>query len=122
MLISWLRRDHWVLGFGPLPIVLSTNLFLWFKDDWFYYQFALMAAGVLGKQFLRWHREGRLTHIFNPSAFSAFVVSVALITLSAAATLLLLNLSYTHFTGIYHTIDSGIPVAVFIGLRLLVTD
>src|ERR1700674_1962741 len=79
MLISWLRRDHWVLGFGPPPLVLSTNLFLWFKDDWFYYQFALMAAGVLGKQFLRWHRQGRLTHIFNPSAFSAFVVSVALL-------------------------------------------
>ena len=28
-------RQQYVLGFGPFPIVFSTNLFLWFKDDWF---------------------------------------------------------------------------------------
>src|SRR5579863_9389442 len=60
MLLSWLQEDNWVLGFGPFPIILSTNLFLWFKDDWFYLQFVLIAVGVLGKQFLKWRREGRL--------------------------------------------------------------
>ena len=30
MIVCWLRRDTWVLGFGPFPIILSTNLFLWF--------------------------------------------------------------------------------------------
>ena len=30
-LLGWSRRDTYTLGFGPFPIVLSTNLFLWFK-------------------------------------------------------------------------------------------
>jgi hypothetical protein len=79
MLVCWARRDSWVFGFGPIPIVMSTNLFLWFKDDWFYLQFLLIATGVLGKEFIRWKREGRLTHIFNPSAFSLCLFSIALI-------------------------------------------
>jgi hypothetical protein len=79
MLVCWSRRDKWVLGFGPVPIVMSTNLFLWFKDDWFFLQFALIATGVLGKEFVRWKREGRLTHIFNPSAFSLCIFSIVLI-------------------------------------------
>jgi hypothetical protein len=78
MLVSWFRRNEYILGFGPVPIVLSTNLFLWFKDDWFYLQFLLIATGVLGKEFVRWHREGRLTHIFNPSAFSLTIFSLIL--------------------------------------------
>ncbi len=78
-LVCWSRRDNWVLGFGPVPIVLSTNLFLWFKDDWFYLQFLLIATGILGKEFIKWRREGRLTHIFNPSAFSLCVFSIVLI-------------------------------------------
>jgi hypothetical protein len=79
MLVCWSRRDKWVLGFGPVPIVMSTNLFLWFKDDWFFLQFLLIATGILGKEFIRWKRDGRLTHIFNPSAFSLCVFSIALI-------------------------------------------
>ena len=43
MLLCWSRRDHGVLGFGPFPIVLSANLFLWFKDDWFF--LAVLAGG-----------------------------------------------------------------------------
>ena len=79
MLVCWSRRDKWVFGFGPVPIVMSTNLFLWFKDDWFYLQFLLIATGILGKEFIKWKREGRLTHIFNPSAFSLCLFSIALI-------------------------------------------
>ncbi|MEA2624037.1 MAG: hypothetical protein QOD06_82 [Candidatus Binatota bacterium] len=165
MLVSWFRRDQWVLGFGPFPIVLSTNLFMWFKDDWFFLQFLMVATGVLGKEFIKWTRDGRRTHIFNPSALSLFLFSVGLIvthstditwgpeiaatiglpprmylwiflvglvvqglfsvtlvTLSAAATLFALNLVYTGSTGIYHFIITNIPVAVFLGLHLLVTD
>ncbi len=66
MLVCWSRRDKWILGFGPFPIVLSTSLFLWFRDDWFYLQFLMIATGVIGKEFIRWKRDGRLTHIFNP--------------------------------------------------------
>ncbi len=79
MLLSWSRRGSFVLGFGPLPIIFSTNLFLWFKDDWFHLQFLLVAAGFLGKEFVRWQREGRHVHIFNPSAFSLGLFSLVLI-------------------------------------------
>ena len=79
MLLAWSRRGIYVLGFGPFPIILSTNLFLWFRDDWFYLQFLMIAVGFMGKEFVRWHREGRLTHIFNPSAFSLGLFSLVLI-------------------------------------------
>lgn len=79
MLVCWSRRDKWILGFGPFPIILSTNLFLWFRDDWFYLQFLMVATGVLCKEFVKWKREGRTTHIFNPSAIALFIFSVALI-------------------------------------------
>lgn len=166
MLVCWWRRDGWVLGFGPFPIVLSTNLFLWFKDDWWALQFLLVATGVVAKEFLTWKREGRRVHIFNPSAaglalfsvlllatgttssiswaeqvavtlgrpphiyvlifFLGLVVqslfSVTLVTLAAAAVLYLLNVAYTHATGVYYFVDSNIPAAVFLGLHLLITD
>ncbi|MDX1568477.1 MAG: hypothetical protein R3223_11795, partial [Longimicrobiales bacterium] len=79
MLLSWSRRRKYYLGFGPFPIVFSTNLFLWFRDDWFYLQFLMLGVGFLGKEFVKWQREGRKTHIFNPSAFSLGLFSVVLI-------------------------------------------
>jgi hypothetical protein len=79
MLLSWSRRGSWIPGFGPFPIIFSTNLFLWFRDDWFYLQFMMLAVGFLGKEFFRWNRDGRSTHIFNPSAFSLGLFSVILI-------------------------------------------
>ena len=72
MLVCWSRRDNWILGFGPIPIIFSMNLFLWFRDDWFYLQFVMVAIIVFGKEFLRWKRDGQSTHIFNPSAFALF--------------------------------------------------
>jgi len=79
MLLSWSRRDSYGLGFGPFPIIFSTNLFLWFRDDWFYLQFLMLAAGFMGKEFVRWQRDGRSAHIFNPSAFSLGLFSLVLI-------------------------------------------
>ncbi len=79
MLLSWTRREKYALGFGPFPIIFSTNLFLWFRDDWFYLQFLMLAVGFMGKEFVRWHREGRRVHIFNPSAFSLGLFSLVLI-------------------------------------------
>ena len=79
MLLAWTRREPYGLGFGPIPIVFSTNLFLWFKDDWFALQFVLLAVGFLGKAFVRWERDGRMVHIFNPSAFSLALFSLALL-------------------------------------------
>ncbi len=165
MLLCWSRRDTWVLGFGPLPIVFSINLFLWFTDDWFGLQFALIALAFFGKQYFTWVRDGKRTHIFNPSALSLLVFSVALIvmgrtdiswgkeiattllypehiylvifvlslsvqalfsvtliTLSAAAALIILGGAYHAATGVYFFLDSSIPIAVFLGLHLLITD
>ena len=85
-LLSWTRGRAWRLGFGPLPIILSTNVFLWFKDDWFAWQFALVALGALGKEFLTWRREGRVTHVFNPSAFTLSVFSIVLIATASTDT------------------------------------
>jgi Sel1 repeat len=79
MIVCWFRRDKWILGFGPFPIVLSTNLFLWFKPDWYFLQFLMLATGVLCKEFITWKRDGRRAHIFNPSAIALFVFSVGLI-------------------------------------------
>jgi hypothetical protein len=79
MLLAWSRREKYVLGFGAFPIVFSTNLFLWFKDDWFYLQFLMIAIGFMGKEFVRWQRDGKSTHIFNPSAFTLGLFSLILI-------------------------------------------
>ena len=79
ILLAWSRRKGYVLGFGPFPIIFSTNLFLWFRDDWFYLQFLMIAVGFLGKEFVRWNRDGRQRHIFNPSAFSLGLFSAVLI-------------------------------------------
>jgi TPR repeat protein len=79
MLLGWSRRGTYTLGFGPFPIVFSINLFLWFKPDWFYLQFLMVAVGFLAKEFIRWDKDGRLVHIFNPSSFPLGVFSLGLI-------------------------------------------
>jgi hypothetical protein len=78
-LLSLSRRSTYTLGFGPFPIIFSINLFLWFQLDWFYWQFAMIAVGFLAKELIRWTREGRRVHIFNPSSFPLGVFSLALI-------------------------------------------
>ena len=84
MLISWSRRDTYTLGFGPFPVIFSINLFLWFKPDWFYLQFAMVALGLAAKELIRWDRDGRSTHIFNPSSFPLAVFSLGLIATGAS--------------------------------------
>lgn len=79
MLLSWSRRRDYVIGFGPFPIIFSINLFLWFRDDWFYMQFLMVAMGFMGKEYVRWIRDGRRVHIFNPSAFALGLFSLVLI-------------------------------------------
>ena len=165
MLLCWTRRDRWQLGFGQFPIVLSMNLFLLFRADWFILQFAMIAAGQLGKEFIRWEKEGVSRHIFNPSGLSLTLFSilllvtgstsltwgeeiantlfhpghmylaifllglvvqhyfsVTLITMSAVLVLYVLDGLYSGLTSVYYFSNSGIPIGVFIGLHLLVTD
>lgn len=169
-LLAWSRGKQWRLGLGPFPIVFSTNLFLTFKDEWFVYQFLLIAVVFLAKEFIVWQRDGVRTHIFNPSAFALFLFAIVLIstgqtdktwvsqlsamldtrlvdpdsrpyllvfavglvaqflfqvtlvTFASAAMLFLLPSIYTAFTGTFWFVDVGIPIAVFLGLHLLITD
>jgi hypothetical protein len=79
MLLCWSRRDTYTLGFGPFPVIFSINLFLWFKPDWFYLQFAMVAVGFAAKELIRWDKEGRRAHIFNPSSFPLAVFSLGLL-------------------------------------------
>ncbi|HVV84196.1 MAG TPA: hypothetical protein VHE35_14085, partial [Kofleriaceae bacterium] len=165
LLLSWTRRGHYTLGFGPGPVVLSINLFLWFKPEYFYLQWVLVAAGFTAKELLRWTREGRKVHIFNPSSFPLAIMSIGLIAfgatniswgpliaqtesvppnmflllfvlalpaqllfgvsataMAAAVTTYLLGQLFLHVTGTYFFLDTAIPVPVFIGMLLLVTD
>src|SRR6266545_7764349 len=69
MLLCWSRRDIYTMGFGQFPVVFSINLFLWFKPNWFYLQFAMVVLGFAAKELIRWTRDGRRVHIFNPSSF-----------------------------------------------------
>ncbi len=79
LLLGWSRRDNHRLGFGPVPVIFSINLFLWFTDDWFHFQFLLVAIGFAAKELIRWERDGRLVHIFNPASFPLAVFALALI-------------------------------------------
>ena len=79
LLLAWTRDQDYELGLGPFPIVLSINLFLWFRPDWFWWQFVLIATGFGAKQLLRWKKDGRSTHIFNPSSFPLAIASVLLL-------------------------------------------
>jgi len=164
-LLTWSRRDTYTLGFGPFPIIFSINLFLWFKPDWFFLQFLLVVVGFTAKELIRWNKEGRRTHIFNPSSFPLTLFSIVLIltgtthltsgpkialtqfnpphmylliflvslpaqvlwgvgsmTLSAVVTAYTFGLLHLAVTGTDFFFGSYIPVAVFLGMHLLVTD
>jgi hypothetical protein len=84
MLLCWSRRDVYTLGFGPVPVVFSINLFLWFKPDWFYLQFALVALGFAAKELIRWNKAGRRVHVFNPSSFPLAVCALVLLATGAS--------------------------------------
>ena len=164
MLLIWSRRETYELGFGPWPIVLSLNFFLWFRPPWFCLQFVMLAVGFAAKELVRWQRDGRRTHVFNPSSFPLAVASVALLaggvdhltfgneiavslewprhifelifiislpaqflfgiatmTLPALLTVHALSATYFALFGTYYFVG-GLPLPVFIGMLLLVTD
>ena len=84
MLLSWSRRDRCAVGFGPFPVIFSINLFLWFRQEWFFFQFLMVAVGFAAKELLRWEKNGRLAHVFNPSSFPLAVFSIALLVAGAS--------------------------------------
>ena len=79
ILLAWSRRQTYTLGFGPFPVIFSINLFLWFKPDWFYLQFLMIAVGFAAKELIRWEKDGRRVHVFNPSSFPLGLFSLGLL-------------------------------------------
>ncbi len=84
-LFALTRRGRHTFGFGPVPVVFSLNLFLWFHLNWFFLQLAMVVLVYVGKEFIRWRVGGRSRHIFNPSAFALAVASLALIATGSTA-------------------------------------
>ena len=79
MLLAWSRRDTYGLGWGPFPVIFGINLFLWFEPELFLLQFLMIAVGLGAKELIRWERDGRRVHVFNPSSFPLALCSLALI-------------------------------------------
>ncbi len=65
-------RRSWRVTFGPLPIVLSTGLFVWFVGAGAWVGFLAISVALVSKHALHW--RGR--HVFNPSALGISVVGV----------------------------------------------
>ena len=80
MALVWRKYRFYRLGFGPIPIVLSTNLFLFFKEDAYYWQWLMIAFAFASREIFRWRRDGRDVHIFNPSAITLTLTTLILIT------------------------------------------
>lgn len=74
-----LRHRPYRLSLSLLPIVFSLNFFAWFREHYMWAQFALVAAGILGKEFLTRTIDGKTTHIFNPSALPLCILSLIIV-------------------------------------------
>lgn len=74
-LLRWTRGKTWNITLGPLPVVFSTNLFVWFIEPWL--QCAVIAIALASKEWVQ--RDGR--HIFNPSALGVSVAAILTLTL-----------------------------------------
>ncbi len=77
-LLSWSRRKPWRLAFLPIPVTLSLNLFIWFNEEYFYFQLVMLFVAFLAKEFIQWRQDGELRHVFNPSGFALAATSVVL--------------------------------------------
>lgn len=68
--LSWARTRRWHLTFGPLPIVLSTNLFIQFHPSEAAVHALPIAIAIASRHIFR--RDGR--PLFNPSALGIAVL------------------------------------------------
>jgi len=80
-LLSVYRQNQYKLGFSIFPIVLSINLFMWFKPEYFAGQMAVIFGAILAKAYVVRMVEGRPRHIFNPSALPMAVTVVLVVLL-----------------------------------------
>ena len=69
-LLSLLVYKNYRFGFSILPIVLSINLFIWFRPQYFYLQLAMVALAIYSKHIIVRNIAGRQSHVFNPSGIA----------------------------------------------------
>ena len=81
--LTWSRGRPWRLGLGPAWIVLTLNLFMWFKDDWFLLQLAMVAMAFVARDAAQWARDGERVRVLNPSATALALMSVGLLVAGA---------------------------------------
>lgn len=72
-LVSLAHRRRWDLSLGPVPVVLSANLFAQYAPAEMNASLAVIALALTSKAFLA-RADGK--HVFNPSAFGLSVVGL----------------------------------------------
>ena len=70
-----------VMSLSLIPMIFSINLFMWFYNDYFLFQYVLISLAILAKMFLTREVNGKRSHIFNPSAIVLMVVTVVVLAL-----------------------------------------
>ena len=67
-------EGKWRMGAGPMPVVLSINLFAWYLTPW---KAALVITMALASKYLLRHKDGQV--IFNPSGVALAFMSITFI-------------------------------------------
>lgn len=81
LLLSLHRYGNARIGYSVLPIVLSINLFIWIKPQYFYAQLLMVAFAVWSKHYIARTVNGTTSHVFNPSGIAMAVASLVLLCL-----------------------------------------
>ena len=115
-LIRWRRNGRLVHIFNPSAFGLAVAAIALVFGEWAHLTYGNRIAITLG------HPDFSYEWIFLMGITVQLFFHVTLITASAAVTSWLLGMVYVAVTGDYMYVDTAIPIAVFLGMNLLVTD
>jgi len=73
-ILAWTIEGKWRIGAGPLPIVLSANLFAWYLEPW---KVGLVITIALASKYLVRRKDGSV--VFNPSGVALATMAIAFI-------------------------------------------
>jgi len=73
-ILAWMIEGKWRIGAGPLPIVLSANLFAWYLEPW---KVGLVITIALASKYWVRHKDGSV--VFNPSGVALATMAIAFI-------------------------------------------
>ncbi len=105
-LLGMTLKRRWDLTFGPMPVTLSANLFVWFPPEAALLAFSVIAVAIGSKWLVHWG-DGR--HVFNPSAIGVAVVGL----------LALLFPGVAHYRDISHMINVPGMLSLLLWLALI---